>query len=189
MDSSQARSRLLSNRRRKLTPQEKVNCQKIVKEAKNFKKTSIGLSSNKLNSLLSDTRNFIGIYPQDEVDKISVSSFPVFFIVNLDSKELPGSHWLAIGLFVNKLEIFDSLGFKLFDWPRVPCSLLNFLQKFSQGRKVSVSNQMQSLDSNNCAFYCLYYVIFRNIASFNQLKSLFTSNYRRNDNTIKNIFG
>ena len=99
-----------------------------------------------------------------------ISSYPAFFIVNLDSRELPGSHWIAIGLFKHKLEIFDSLGFKLFDWPRVPCNLLNFLLKFSIGRKVHISDQMQSLESNYCAFYCLFYVIFRNIASFNKFQ-------------------
>ena len=164
------RARLLSNRRRKLTPQEKVNCQKIAKETKNFKENSTGLSSNKLITFLSDTRNFIGVYPQDRVKRISISSYPAFFIVNLDSRELPGSHWIAIGLFKHKLEIFDSLGFKLFDWPRVPCNLLNFLLKFSIGRKVHISDQMQSLESNYCAFYCLFYVIFRNIASFNKFQ-------------------
>ena len=189
MDSKRRVKRLLSNRRRKFTAQEKINCEKIFKEAKNYKKTSTGLSSNKLMSLLTKTRNFIGVYPQDEVDKISVSSYPVSLIVNLDSRELPGSHWLAIGLYAKRLEIFDSLGFKFFDWPGVPCHLLNFLQKFSNGRKVYVSDQMQSLNSNFCGFYCLFYILFRNITSFSTIKSLFSSNFRNNNKLIKQVFG
>ena len=178
-----------SNWRRKLNQKEKNNCRKIAKKAKDFKKTPRGLSTRLLIDFLSDTRNFLGVYAQDQLSNFTLSSFPSFLVVNLDSSHSTGSHWISIGLFSNRLEIFDSLGFDILMWPEIPCSLLNFLRKFSVGRKVITNPKIQNSQSKLCGFYCLFYVLARNVMSFKKLKSYFTQNLRNNDKLLIKLFG
>ena len=181
-------SRKQSDWRRRLNKKEKAKIQKIYQKAKICKKEKSGLSTRMLTKFLTQTRHFLGVYSQDKLKTLSLQQFPSFFIVNLDSHDMPGSHWIAIGLFSRKLEIFDSLGFRLFDWPKIPCDLLNFLLKFSIGREVKVSKPLQSFESSFCGFYCIFYTLARNHMSFRKIESFFTSNLRYNDKILINLF-
>ena len=189
MDRGRKTERNRSNWRRKLNQEEKNNCERITKKAKVFKKTSRGLSTRLLTRFLSHTRNFLGVYAQDQLSNLTLSSYPAYLIVNLDSSQFEGSHWISIGLFSNRLEIFDSLGFNIFSWREIPCSLLNFLLKFSVGRKVVTNTKIQSDMSKLCGFYCLFYVLARNVMSFKKIKAYFTTDLKQNDKLIIKLFG
>ena len=180
--------KVLSNWRRQLTKKEKNSCRKIKEKAKVCQKASRGVSSRLLTTYLAGTDHFIGVFAEDELSKTTVSAFPSLFIVNLDSKKLPGSHWIAIGVFSQKIEIFDPLGFDIFSWPRIPCHLLNFLLKFSVGRKVCVSKTIQSESSTLCGFYCAFYILARNFLSFSDIQSKFSSLLQNNDNLLIKLF-
>ena len=181
--------RLHSNWKRKLTKQEKNNCIKAYQKIKECKETSQGLNSVEILSILNMTRFFIGVYAQNQVTSLSISAYPSFLIVNLDSQNLPGSHWIAIGIFSNHLEIFDPLGFNIFTWPHIPCELLSFLLKFSVGRKVVISDQIQSKNSTLCGFYCIFYILCRNTLQLPQLQRLFTTKLYKNDKKLIHLFG
>ena len=188
MAKSNRKTTNLSDWRRQLSTKEKIICRKIKEKAKVCKKTSRGVSSRLLTSYLAGTRHFVGVFAQDEFSKTTVSAFPSFFIVNLDSKNLPGSHWIAIGIFSRKIEIFDPLGFNIFTWPRIPCHLLSFLSKCSVGRKVVVSQTLQSKYSTLCGFYCAFYILSRNSSSFNDIQCYFSSSLSDNDNLLIKLF-
>lgn len=177
-----------SNWRRQLSKKTKTKCRKIKEKAKICKKTSSGVSSRLLIKFLTGARNFVGIFAQDELAKLTVSSYPSFFIVNLDSKKLPGSHWVAIGVFSRKLEIFDPLGFRILSWPTIPCHLLYFLLKFSTGRKVFICKTIQSKTSTLCGFYCTFYVLARSYLSFRCIQSNFSSKLYKNDSALIKLF-
>ena len=147
----------------------KCNFKKIYKELIQTKKSKKGTTDEKINSLLSCRPNFIGCFAEDEVSKIKFTSFPCFLIVNTDSSSLPGSHWIALGVFKDRVEIFDPLGFKFFNWSRIPCDLLKTLHKLSQHRRLLISQRIQSDQSNLCAFYCIYYCIFRSTVTFSKI--------------------
>ena len=66
---------------------------------------------------------------EDEIDSTAIQSFPSYFIVNIDSSEKSGSHWISLGIYKNEIEIFDPLGFKIFKWSSIPCKLLQFLHR------------------------------------------------------------
>ena len=183
-----SRTKSVSNWKRRLTKKEKINLKKISEKTQIFKKTSKGLSSRELTKFLDNTRNFIGVYAENEVNNITVSNYPAFFIVNLDRRGMPGSHWIAIGVYQRKLEIFDSSGFDILRWPRIPCSLLSFLNKFSASRQLHISTALQSSKSHLCGFYCLFYVLFRNVTSFTNILSFFSSDRRYNDSRLINVF-
>ena len=188
MGKSREKTKNVSNWRRQLSKKEKIICRKIKQKAKICQKTSCGISSRLLTTFLANTKHFIGVFAQDELSRLSVSAFPCFFIVNLDIRKLPGSHWIAVGLFSRRLEIFDPLGFDIFSWPSIPCHLLDFLLKFSVGRKVSVSRTLQPLNSTLCGFYCTFYVLARNFLSLRQIQLKFSSSLSDNDNLLINLF-
>ena len=173
--------------KRKLTKQEKINCRQAAKEIQKTENQK-GLTTETLARLLSGTRNFIGVYAEDELNTLIITSFPSFLICNIDSSSQPGSHWIALGIFRHTIEIFDSSGFKIFLWSRVPCHLLNFIHKLSLTRQVLVSNRLQSMKSTLCGFFSVFYVLARNCITLSQINTLFTKRLAQNDLIIKNIF-
>ena len=170
----------------KFAKQEKNKCLKarIQKRIKKAIKKKSGLTSTILSATLNCSRNFIGCYAEDEVDQLSFGSLPCFLIVNLDSSNMEGSHWIAIGIFQSYIEIFDSLGFDLFNWPRIPTRLLNFLCRLSITREVHVSNRFQSDSSTLCGLYAVFYIKYRPNFSFSFLENIFTSDYTLNDSFL-----
>ena len=176
--------RTSAKRLRKPNKKTKNNCRfkKIKKEIQKAKKRSSGINKNEIVSYLKCSDSFIGCFAEDELN-ISIS-FPIFLIVNIDRSDMKGSHWIAIGIFKDEVEIFDPLGFDIFTWSRVPCHLLNFLHRLSVSRNVSVLKRIQSDSSTLCGFYCIFYVLFRPYNSFKRIENSFRSYLAENDFTL-----
>ena len=142
-----------------------------------------------ISSSLNCSPNFIGCFAENEVENLTITSFPSFLIVNIDSSHLPGSHWIALGIFSDKIEIFDPLGFDIFNWSQVPCTLLDFLHRLSVTRRVYIAPRIQSQTSFLCGFYAMYYVIVRKFISFELLFKCFCTKYlKRNDWILYKFF-
>ena len=94
-------------------------------------------------------------------------TFPSIFVVNLDTSDKVGTHWIVIYIQSRrKCEYFDPLG----DPPD------QFLTSYmmSHTQKVAVSSkQCQAVDSNSCGKFCLYYCYFR--ARGNSMKDILDS--------------
>ena len=163
------------------------NFREIQKQIRKNQKIKAGTSSSKINSLLKCVPNFVGCFAEDEMTQIRFNSFPCFLIVNIDSSSMTGSHWISLGVFKNRIEIFDPLGFKFLNWSRIPCHLLNFLHRLSQHRRVFISKRIQSDQSFLCAFYCIYYCIFRGLVPFSKICQPF-KNLKENDETLIKMF-
>ena len=178
----------ISNRFRKFTRKAKSNCSfnKIKKEIQKARKTTTGINTDQINSFLKCSDSFIGCFAENELN-ITIS-FPMYLIVNIDRSDMKGSHWIAIGIFKNEVEIFDSLGFDIFNWSRVPCNLLNFLHRLSVSRTITVLKRVQSNYSTLCGFYCIFYVLFRPLNSFKTLEKLFKSDFAQNDFSLIKLF-
>ena len=153
-----------------------------VKKAKTF-----GINEKSIQEILKCQNSFLGCYSADELDNLSVKS-PCLFIVNLDNRNMSGSHWLAIGCFDKKLEIFDPLGFDIFAWPRLPCPLLYFLHRYSFSRRIKISKRIQSSKSTLCGLYCIFYIMNRPFKSFEALQSVFSSQLSLNDSILAKLF-
>lgn len=71
-------------------------------------------------------------------------------VVNLDSSDKPGTHWVAYAKTNNKCEYFDSYGDL-----RPPLELVRYL------RNVNICynfNQYQSYDTSNCGHLCIKFL-------------------------------
>ena len=163
------------------------NFRAIKKQAIESQKTKTGVSSSKINAILTCVPNFIGCFAENQISKITFNSFPCFLIVNIDSSNMPGSHWLAVGVFKDRIEIFDPLGFKFFNWSQIPCHLLELLHRLSQSRRVLISRRIQSDQSPLCAYYCIYYCIFRGYVPFSKICQPFI-NLDANDDILIKLF-
>ena len=170
-------------RKHKSTPKTPFNCSEQVKIKIQKAKAFGPLNEKTIENILSCQSSFVGCFAADELSNLIVKS-PCFLIINLDKRNMTGSHWIAVGLFRNKLEIFDSLGFDIFSWPTISCDLLHFLHKYSFSRKVLVSKRIQATKSQNCGLYCIYYVMRRKFQSFKSLQSIFSSNGALNDSIL-----
>ena len=160
---------------------------KIQKQIVQSKQSQKGTSNTTITSLLYCVPNFIGCFAEDELQSMMFNSFPSFLIVNIDTAQMPGSHWLALGIFRDRVEIFDPLGFNIFNWTRVPCSLFKLLHRLSQSRKILIAKRIQADYSSLCAFYCIYYCIFRRTVPFSKICQPFKQ-LNENDEVLIKLF-
>ena len=55
--------------------------------------------------------SFAGVYVCDQLSSIEINKYPKSSVVNTDSMELPGNHWIAVCFNEQmKGEFFDSYG-------------------------------------------------------------------------------
>ena len=176
-----------SNWKRKLTTEEIKVCNKIKSKIIKKQKEKIGIATSEILRLMQGTPNFIGCFAEDQLD-FTLTSFPAYMIVNVDHSSLPGSHW--IGLMVNResIEVFDPLGFDIFNWSRVPCTLLSFVHHFSTHRKLIIHQRIQPDHSTLCGFYAMFFVLYRQHFSPSSLNLLFSCNLSKNDSRLIKLF-
>ena len=160
---------------------------KMQKAIKKAQKTKTGISRLGLLKNLGLTPNFIGVYAENELKTLSINTFPCFLIINLDPSHMQGSHWLALRICRTSLEIFDPLGFQILSWPRIPCNLLNFLRRWSCRRETFISPVIQSQKSVLCGYFCLTFILCRQVVSFKKFLKIFKAP-EQNDQLLINLF-
>ena len=174
-------------RRKWTTPRsikEKNSCNNRFKKAlQKAAKTRKGISGQKIMNLSKCSPRFIGCFSEKVLSTLKFFSKPVYLMVHIGDHT---GHWIALGIFPDKIEVFDPLGFKIFDWPSIPCSLLNFLYIHSTNKKLLTVGKVQPDDSHLCGFYCLFYIYNRPFLSLKQIESLFP-NLSSNDKTLASL--
>ena len=163
------------------------NFTQIYSKAKEIKAKQKGLTSCEIISFLKSTPHFLGCYSDDEISKLILKP-PCFIIVNLDDSSRPGSHWVALGIFDNFIEVFDSLGFDLLSWPTVPHGLLSFLHRVSFRKRIKVIPRIQSKRSTLCGIFCVFYIILRSRFSLTTILAYFSSSLASNDSKLIRFF-
>lgn len=177
------------NRSRRLRIAKKqCKFEKIKIEIIKSEKTRKGAKKSKINEILSCTPQFTGCYAENELAGLIKTDFSCSLIVNLDHENLPGSHWVALYITKQTIEIWDTLGFRILDWPRIPCTLLKFLHRQFLSRRVIVSKRIQSFKSVLCGFFCIFFTICRPYISFNALSANFSAKLSLNDKFLLKLF-
>ena len=162
-----------------------MRCNRRIKKAlSKAKKTTKGLSCEKIITLTKCFPRFIGCFAEETLANLKIFTKPVYLMVHIGPRN---GHWIALGIFDNCIEIFDPLGFEIFNWPSVPCSFLNFIHTISTNKKLLIADKVQPDTSHLCGYYCLLYIVKRPLLSFTQIQSLFRKpSY--NDRLLSKLF-
>lgn len=95
-------------------------------------------------NLASEIKNFRGVFMRDTLPKKTNKS--ECSIVNLDSNENPGTHWVCYFKNKNEKYYFDSFGL----YPPIE------LQKYLGKNIIRSSFQVQEFNTNYCGYLCLH---------------------------------
>jgi hypothetical protein len=125
---------------------------------------------------------FRGVFPSDKLPKRKLKKLPAAFVVNLDSSEKKGSHW--IGIFVDQKRkgyYFDSYGCN----PNVE-GIINFLRY--QCKKIEIfQHQLQSTNTKVCGSYVIFFLLTMMIDKSTDFAKYFSRNTFINDLFIRKI--
>ena len=168
----------------KIEKSTRTNYEKTKEKIKKLLKTKKPVKCSKILSTMSLSPHFIGCFSQESLSKLDLC-YPCYLMANIDSTGEKGSHWLALRIDEKRLEIFDPLGFEIFNWKSVPCQLLEFIHYHSIDKELYICPRIQSDKSTFCALYCCFFIFYRNFNSFRRLCRLFSTNLDENDERLK----
>ena len=126
-------------------------------------------------------KKYDGVFSRDNIPNQNG-----MYIINLDSKIGPGTHWVSVIIEPNKVLYFDSFGLI------PPYELINLRPKYYYNFL-----QYQPINSFLCGYYCLYFLNefdklsndYSSIEKFNKIIEPFHINdFEYNDNFIKKYF-
>ena len=140
-----------------------------------------GLDTLEINNKL-HVPNFLGTYAFDELPAPPREDFSV--VVNTEASTEPGDHWLAIVFKKGIFYFMDSFG-------RTLTSPL-FTQEFKKKIKDYFSNYkykcnhtiIQSILSNTCGYYSIYFIRELQHKTMTQTLQIFGGNFKNNDKLV-----
>ena len=113
------------------------------------------------------------------------------FIINTSPSSEPGDHWLVLVIKNGVFYFIDSYGRGVDDFTFSP-DFRQFIKKYIGSEKIIHNDRwVQSLTSNVCGDYCIYFIeeIYR--IGFRKMMSVFSTRFMDNDmlvlNYVKNI--
>ena len=103
---------------------------------------------------------FAGVFPSDRLPARPVDERPRGYIVNIDTHDQPGSHWVALWTHDGGCTVMDSFAIPLAMYK--PHDLLNWLTHHFQGFE-SNGHAIQAVDSQACGLYALMFLIHMSV--------------------------
>ena len=112
------------------------------------------------------------------------------YIVNMQSSSAgSGTHWVAMYLFKDVCYYFDSFG------SPPPIEVMNFVKKRKNSHLLYNNWIIQSLNSGNCGYYSLAFLLYmyqnqlRDLKEiFNDFVNFFANDTTKNDDILKSFF-
>ena len=101
---------------------------------------------------------FKGVFASDQLPKEKDIQTRSAYIVNVDTHDKHGSHWLSIFVENDQCEVFDSYGLPL-HWYR-PSPFVTWVFKHYQDVSSNIG-QLQTTDSYTCGHYALFFLFAR----------------------------
>ena len=101
---------------------------------------------------------FRGVFASDQLPDQKDLQPRSSYIVNVDSHDQSGSHWISIFVEEDQCQVFDSYGLP------IKCYNPSYFVKwvFTHYKNVSSNaGQLQATDSNTCGHYALFYLFAR----------------------------
>lgn len=128
-------------------------------------------------------RHFLGVFSRDSLPK-KVDNYPCTLIINTDTKNLPGKHWIAIYISSFKEgEFFDSFGCE------PPQDVALWMNKFTNKWKKLNSVRLQNPLSTTCGKFVLLFVNERPIVNnYSSIRNRFVKDTVTNDDIVNQYF-
>lgn len=105
---------------------------------------------------------FLGVFASDNLPK-SVGPFNhTSLIVNLDTNNLPGTHWVAIITRENEAYYFDPFG------RSPPLIIASWLNKYFDDWRYN-NRQVQTISSTYCGYFCLHFIFISRLEFFKRI--------------------
>ena len=98
---------------------------------------------------------FLGVYPLNKIPYISIRN-KCAFIVNSQTSNLGGEHWIAVFNKPDVIKVFDPLGFY---YPNLLVSKLQLLSKRIEYNKVQCQHPL----TFTCGSYCLLWLKYESL--------------------------
>lgn len=97
--------------------------------------------------------DFVGVFPLDKLPQLSTLTAGKALIVNTDSSNLPGRHWIAVYVKPHVLEVFDPFG--AIAYPHLLIARLHMDPR----RRVAYNRMgIQEPTSKACGQHCLRWI-------------------------------
>lgn len=97
--------------------------------------------------------NFIGVFPLDKLPPLSSIRSPSSFILNTQTANLPGQHWIAVAVLNRRIYVFDPLGAHSY-----PHYLVHYLHKDLKRRVIYNTRVIQNPMTNTCGQHCIQWL-------------------------------
>ena len=125
---------------------------------------------------------FLGVYPLNELPR-RVIHRPAFLIVNTQTADLPGRHWLCLLLFNGGYgEVFNSAG------QPPPTAVARWMNRMAHVWTYN-HETYQSPGTATCGAYCVYVILHRlQYPSLSRTLRPFTPSPRLNDRLITRYY-
>ena len=122
-----------------------------------------------------------GVYASNQIVNLNIKSTDTGIIVNTDSSDKPGRHWLAFYFTsYEQIECFDSYGLSPEYYSH---NLGAFVKKYES--VVTNNKQLQGPNTMVCGQYCLFYLMHRCRGySMNDIVNMFSSDTYVNDQFV-----
>ena len=131
------------------------------------------MSNLKIDKILQHDKNYIGTYSKDNVPILKNNQST---IINLQNSNKNGSHWVSYKKIDNKIFHFDSYAVSF-----IPDIIKN---QYPNHKFICNIYRIQSIDSVQCARYCILFVEYniKNENDYNNFLFKFkTNNFLKND--------
>ena len=141
------------------------------------------MNTRDINKYLNKYIEFFGTYPKDILPKALARSGGV--VINTDTSKGPGEHWVAVYLSSSGIaEYFDSFG-----QPPMHKEIIEFLDNISPKGWYYNPVTFQSLYTNTCGMYCVYYLANRfNGGDYDVFRAIFNHSEELNDRLTKILY-
>ena len=109
------------------------------------------MDETEIENILQKNKNFLGCFASDQLPSFP-STFPKSMIINTDTANSSGEHWVALVLKKKSCFYFDSFGL-----PVMNNNILNFLSE--NYKKFTYTNVcIQSAYSDHCGKFCIAFI-------------------------------
>lgn len=137
------------------------------------------MNGGEIDKVLSNNQNtkkkFLGVYAKDQLPKYAHRGY---YVINLDTSDKPGSHWVALEINKKGAIFFDSYGLKPKDV---------YILRFLKGKKIKYNQKhVQHPLSTTCGQWCIYFIWRRstNWTLQEMLRAFFPKRFLTNDHVL-----